>query len=420
MKCVVAVLGAVVIVISGCAAEPGPPHVDSLPATTTAIEPSTPTITEVDSQELADSGDNSPEPPITSSDEPLDLDTETAFHDAKADTTVPKDLSIPEVTAGERRSEEDPRAEPAAEEPVNEATQSWDIACASAWSLSALSPSVPFRGLVHAGARERESETFGPVLDIGFNYIHSRDQGTTHLCLEIPGSWYCQTSLGVFPNGLNLMITRDFEEGTVRSDWGSPPQWQPGPSEVVEWPGWPDPTFGRFLRYGNDTFELTEYANGFALEYQDIRREYFLGPWPPRHGNDDGLTFSNAVLSGSEYDNYGTFYFAGTDGERIAIEYSHYEPACHYQRDLYIISLIEGIVEPCISFYSGDDFRLAASDGAYEPIENIRLPPSGWLYEDPCTLFRPSVASARFASARFGGPNTDWHAFSELVFRSGE
>ncbi|WP_419554471.1 hypothetical protein [Candidatus Poriferisodalis sp.] len=413
MKRVVVVLGAVAIVISGCDGDPGPPHVDSLPATTTAIEQPAPTTTEVDSQELADSGDNLPEPPITSSDEPLDLDTETAFHDAKADTTVPKDLSIPEVTAGEHRSEEDPQAEPAAEEPVNEATQSWDIACASAGSLSALSPSAPFRGLVHAGARERESETFGWVLDIGFSYLSSSDYEVSRLCLEVPQVSYCQTWLGVFPHGLNFDVSGGVETGTVRSNWDSLPQWQPGPPEVFEWPGWPDPTFGRFLRYGNDTFELTEYANGFALEYQDIRREYYLGPWEPYRGNHDGRLSPDDALSGSEYDNYGTFYFAGTDGERIAIEYSHYEPACHYQRDLYIISLTEGIVEPCISFTSGDDFRLAASDGAYEPIEDVRLPPSGWLYETPCTIFSSSVRGARF-----GGPNTDWQALAELVFPS--
>ncbi|WP_419946616.1 hypothetical protein [Candidatus Poriferisodalis sp.] len=51
---------------------------------------------------------------------------------------------------------------------------------------------------------------------------------------------------------------------------------------------------------------------------------------------------------------------------------------------------------------------MTATSEPYEPLDDIELPPSGWLHTEPCISFG-------YLGAEFGGEDTDWAAFAEVV-----
>ncbi|WP_419554467.1 hypothetical protein [Candidatus Poriferisodalis sp.] len=210
------------------------------------------------------------------------------------------------------------------------------------------------------------------------------------------------------PDGLLFNAPISGDSGSLELNahlrWGSALQFELEPEDPSAWPPWPDGAWERTLPYGDYVFELADYGSGFVLEYGGIRREYHIGPWSHERvsasniqpGDAPGHRHEppDAPLSGTA-DYYGIFFFAGTDGERIAIESVHNEPTCGAAREVYLISLRDGTVQTCIG--TNGAVRLAASPGSYTPLDDLRLPPSGWLYEQPCISYSherlPAVAA---------------------------
>ena len=154
---------------------------------------------------------------------------------------------------------------------------------------------------------------------------------------------------------------------------------------------------------GQLSFILTNYDNGFSLDVNGIVREYHVQRWnvsyrvfqdgemilsrkavPSKSEPDTGLVSSAFDPVSSAFDPRGGFGASlhGTDGELFAISIKSVEPACG-GRFVYFVSMVTGEIVHCT--WTSAKFLLVAPPDQTTIVDEIRLPPSGWFSNEPCT-----------------------------------
>ena len=138
---------------------------------------------------------------------------------------------------------------------------------------------------------------------------------------------------------------------------------------------------------GKLSFVLTHYQNGISLNINGIVREYHV-----QHLNylNYLLRDEDAIPSKSEPDTNlvpGTLRgwsasLHGTDGELFAISIQSNEPICG-RRFVYFVSMVTGDIIHCS--WTNAKFLLVTPPDQTTIADEIRLPPSGWFSNEPCT-----------------------------------
>lgn len=147
---------------------------------------------------------------------------------------------------------------------------------------------------------------------------------------------------------------------------------------------------------GQLSFALSHYDNGFSLEVNGVVRQYFVQPWDfLQHTSQyediissDNPVFSqshstkNMVLSGSGTIKSWHASLHGSDGELFAISFNTNEPVCS-KKLVYFVSMVTGEIVYCT--WTNAEFLLVPQPSQRTVGDELRLPPSGWFSNDPCT-----------------------------------
>ncbi|WP_420625625.1 hypothetical protein [Candidatus Poriferisodalis sp.] len=421
----VAVLGAVVIVISGCAAEPGPPHVDSLPATTTAIEPSTPTITEVGGEEPVAPSESAPESPVETAVQTTTTaaslpEASESVENGGSSTDAEPDSEPPQTDQTSDQADTSQAAlhhlpvvikNPPHPEPLanNRVSSMWRRLRVPPRSYGELVPQAPFRGLVSSEVDYEPGDHHGAPL---LRYFDTTSKSLVELRIGEAAVTSCYWAMWPERDGLHL----SFEEATgdslsvVHAEWGKSPQALPRSAlDDSEW--WQRRvSASHMVSYANGQIELEHSDTGFVLRYGDLVREYTLhldqplsyygGSYPNRYL--PRMAIPPSLLDGGELADavYGEIgrrwypYLAGTDGQILGIEVVADEPACSPVSYLFLISLRDGVVRSCTWTYEGQIALVTTADAADEEawLDEIELPPKGSIYDGLCTAFDGDLA----------------------------
>lgn len=319
--------------------------------------------------------------------------------------------------------------------PVGDASVDHEALCEAMRPASIDVPSAPFRGLVHAtewrprvGQTDASDDVESRLFQATFIDAAGGRISELGLCISAPrGHTHCGTFL--IPQSDDILYARTGGSSDplfrimVLASWGLPlellTEYQDRLSDPDDYASWPLGGHQKSLPYGEHDFVITDFDNGFALQYGSTRREYALGPWERWIGAQGAAEPpTEPLLTDDEFNDEGfyilggSFSFAGSDGDHIGIVFDRAEPACAHIRELYIFSLQDGTVQSCLIFSGADAFSLVATPESFEPLSDIKLPPSGWLFTEPCIAFSRYVEGAEF-----GRDDTDWEAFAERVLQ---
>ena len=250
-------------------------------------------------------------------------------------------------------------------------------------------PPAGFRGVLYAYTNYPGSE---PTIE--FQFLDAETNAVSNT--EVTGSYAidCWTYFSADGNEWNLLYD-DYDPASagsirrylIRGHWGEVPMAVPISFQEYN-------TFGEQFRQSRSQFDsaqfsfvLTHYDNGFSLNVNGVVREYHVQPW-----NFSNYLLEEVVPSKSEPDTglvssaFGTprYWGAslhGTDGELFAISFQS-EPACG-RRFVYFVSMVTGDIIHCT--WTKAKFLLVAPPDQTTIVDEIRLPPSGWFSNEPCT-----------------------------------
>ena len=250
-------------------------------------------------------------------------------------------------------------------------------------------PPAGFRGVLYANTDYPGSE---PTIE--FQFLDAETNAVSNTEVTESYAIDCWTYFSADGNEWNLLYD-DYEPASagsirrylIRGHWGEAPIAVPISFQEYN-------TFGeQFIQSpsqfdsGQLSFVLTHYDNGFSLNVNGVVREYHVQPW-----NSSNYLLEEVVPSKSEPDT-GLVSSAsgtprtwgaglhGTDGELFAISIEG-EPACG-RRFVYFVSMVTGDIIHCT--WTNAKFLLVAPPDQTTIVDEIRLPPSGWFSNEPCT-----------------------------------
>ena len=257
-------------------------------------------------------------------------------------------------------------------------------------------PPVGFRGVLYT-----DTYTQQPTID--FQFLDAETNSVSSTEVTASPSYVCTTYLSAVGNKWNLLYD-DYDEAAdpsirgyiIRGNWGEIPIAVPIMSQEYDaireehWLGRSQFDSAQF------SLVLTNYHNGFSLNVNGVVREYHVQPWNiSQYFHQDGklIRSKKAVPSKSE-PSTGLVLSApgtsrgweaslhGTDGELFVISIQSTEPACG-RRFVYFVSMVTGEIVHCT--WSLAKFLLVAPLDQTNIVNEIRLPPSGWFSNEPCT-----------------------------------
>ena len=306
MKRTVAVFCILVMMSSGCVADPESRPPGSLPAATTAMEHSTPTDAQFDGEDLAVPSDDSPETPIETAvptttaaaavaDPSESANGGGAAADAESESGA--ESEVPQSDQTSDQAETSPAAQqqrPAVTEippdpkPLanNRVTSMWERLRAPPRSYGELVPQAPFRGLISSEVDYELGDYFGAPL---LQYFNTANESLVELRIESAAVTNCYWAMWPERDGLHL----SFQEATgdslpvVLAQWGRSPQVLP--RTALEDSGWAQRYISakHIVPYGDGQIELEHSDTGFILRYGSLVREYTfdLQPSLARYGD---------------------------------------------------------------------------------------------------------------------------------------
>ena len=257
-------------------------------------------------------------------------------------------------------------------------------------------PPVGFRGVLYT-----DTYTQQPTID--FQFLDAETNSVSSTEVTASPSYVCTTYLSAVGNKWNLLYD-DYDEAAdpsirgyiIRGNWGEIPIAVPIMSQEYDaireehWLGRSQFDSAQF------SLVLTNYHNGFSLNVYGVVREYHVQPWNISqyiHQDGEMIPSKEARPSKSEpntglvlsapgtYPDWGASLH-GTDGELLAISIQSSEPACG-RRFVYFVSMVTGEIIHCT--WSIAKFLLVAPLDQEAILDEIRLPPSGWFSNEPCT-----------------------------------
>ena len=279
-------------------------------------------------------------------------------------------------------------------------------------------PPAGFRGVLYADTFTQSQAT------IDFQFLDSETNAVSST--EVTGShaFDCATYFSTDGNEWNLLYDdhgpaadRSIRGYVIRGDWGERPIAVPIRSQ--EYDKIVERSYQSRSQFDSDqlSFVLTNFDNGFSLNVNGVVREYHVQHWNfSNYVLQDGemIPSKEALPSKSEPDTglvpsapgtsrgWGASLH-GTDGELFAISIRSSEPACG-RRFVYIVSMVTGEIIHCTSTIA--KFLLVAPPDQKAILDEIRLPPSGWFNNEPCTNDETDLADlAAVLETRARRPN---------------
>ena len=367
-------------ILGGCTASqttesgetPGEVHPTSQPVSTATSQPIS---TTTNSLQAVPTTVATTLPVIT---DPLDHKPEISQEQAISTTTsVPDDLPTEPTLDSEETSTFDSETRPEIE-------------------YTAKLPPTGFRGVLYT-----DTYTQQPTID--FQFLDAETNSVSSTEVTASPSYVCTTYLSAVGNEWNLLYD-DYDAAAdpsirgyiIRANWGKIPKAVPIMSQEYDairekhWLGRSQFDSAQF------SFVLTNYHNGFSLNVNGVVREYHVQPWNiSQYIHQDGeMTPSKEARPSKSEPNTGLVLSApgtsrgweaslhGTDGELLAISIQSTEPACG-RRFVYFVSMVTGEIVHCT--WSIAKFLLVAPPDQTNIVDEIRLPPSGWFSNEPCT-----------------------------------
>ena len=251
-------------------------------------------------------------------------------------------------------------------------------------------PPAGFRGVLYAGTNYRERTIDFQFLDAQTNTVSD---------IEVTGSYAidCWSYFVADSNEWKLMYD-DNDPATdgsvifmaIRGHWGEIPI--AGPTSVQE----TNAVFHEWIQSASQfvtaetSIVLTNYDNGFSLDVNGVTRDYHVQHWNYsnyRYGDEEDVPSKSEPDTGlvSSVSEGGRFWASlhGTDGELFAISMAFSEPTCG-GRFVYFVSMVTGEIVHC-TWTNKAKFLLVAPPDQTNIVDEIRLPPSGWFSNEPCT-----------------------------------
>ena len=130
------------------------------------------------------------------------------------------------------------------------------------------------------------------------------------------------------------------------------------------------------MMLGGATISVQSHTNGVRLTAGEAVAGYALSPAGSRRPSEQTTLMGRHRLDESYVS------LEGTDGELVAFSWSS-SPADCTPKDVYVISMRSGELVACGSVFNGDVLLVAPQDGGLL-VDEIELPPSGWLDKGSC------------------------------------
>ena len=127
---------------------------------------------------------------------------------------------------------------------------------------------------------------------------------------------------------------------------------------------------------GGTAITVQSHTNGVRLEAGGVVAGYALSPEGSRRPPEQTRLMGRYRLDESYVS------LEGTDGELVAFSWNS-SPADCTPKDVYVISMRSGELVACSSVFNGDMLLMAPEDGGLL-VDEIMLPPSGWLDKASC------------------------------------
>lgn len=275
-------------------------------------------------------------------------------------------------------------------------------------------PPAGFRGVLY-------SDTYTQQPTIDFQFLDAETNSVSSTEVTASPSYPCTTYLSTVGDEWNLLYD-DYDAAAdpsirgyiIRGNWGEMPIAVPIMSQEYDSIHEKYSLARSQFDSAQYSFVLTNYFNGFSLDVNGVVREYHVQPWNiSQYVHQDGeiIPSKEARPSKSEpnkglvsevpgmYSGWGASLH-GTDGELLAISIRSSEPACG-SRFVYFVSMVTGEIVYCT--WTNAKFLLVAPSDQEAILDEIRLPPSGWFSNEPCTNDETDLADLAAVLETRGG-----------------